>query len=157
MLESVPIILQAVSTGAAAKSAWTKWRTQSRGNAKRLIIELQKNLRFCTLVLDDGLEVGEAMHVLSTEQYDRLAGEDPALKSLRPTRIRDLGIKDDKNLAAWQGRPTASLVDNIYEKIEDIKAYYPNPKSRKNRQWRIRVTNIRNRILMLLANARSSK
>ena len=155
MIESIPIILQAVSTGAGAKSAWTKWRTQSKGNAKKLIRELQNNLRFCTLVLDDGLDVGEAIHVLSTEQYDRLAGEDPDLKSLRPAKIRDLGIKDDKNLAAWQGRPTVSLVDNIYEKIEDIKVFFPNPKSRKNRRWPVRVANIRNRILMLLENARS--
>ena len=156
MLESIPVILQTVATGAAAKRAWSKWRTQSRGNAKQLIGELQNNLRFCVLVLDDGLDVGEAIHVLSTEHYDRLAGEDPDLKSLSPRKIRNLRLKDDANLASWQGRRTVELVDNIYEKIADIKVFYPNPKSRKNRRWRIRVANIRNRILLLLENARSA-
>jgi hypothetical protein len=156
MIESIPIVLQVVATGAKAASAWQKLRTQSKGNAKKLILELQKNLRFCTLVLDDGLEVGEAMRNLSTEQYDRLAGEDPNLKSLKPSKIRNLGIEDDKNLAAWQGKTTVSLVDSIYEKIEDIRAYYPHPKSRKTRRWNVRVANIRNRILLLLVNARAS-
>ena len=152
MIEAVPVVLQAVASGAKAASAWQRWRTQSKGNAKRLIKELQSNLRFCTLVLDDGLDVGEAMHVLSTNEYDRLTGEDPELKSLRPRKVRNLGIEDDKALAAWQGKSTVSLVDTIYDKIEDIKAFYPHPKSRKNRRWNIRVANIRNRILLLLEN-----
>ena len=155
MIETIPIVLQAVNSGAKAASAWQKWRTQSKGNAKRLIKELQGNLRFCTLVLKDGLEVSEAMHVLSTEQYDRLSSEDPDLKSVRPRKIRNLGIKDDKYLADWQGKTTVSLVDNIYDKIEDIKAFYPHPKSRKNYRWNVRVANIRNRILLLLASARA--
>ena len=152
MIESVPVFLQAVASGAKAATAWQKWRTQSKGNAKRLIRELQANLRFCTLVLDDGLDVGEALHILSTDEYDRLAGEDPELKSLRPRKIRNLGITEDKTLAAWQGKATVSLVDSVYDKIEDIKAFYPHPKSRKNRRWKIRVANIRNRILLLLEN-----
>lgn len=156
MIDSIPVVLQVVASGAKAASAWQKLRTQSRGNAKKLILELQKNLRFCTLVLNDGLDVGEAMQTLSTEQYHRLAGEDPKLKSLRPAKIRNLGIKDDKYLAVWQGKPTVDLVDSIYEKIEDILTYYPHPKSRKNRRWNARVTNIRNRILLLLANAKAS-
>lgn len=156
MIEAIPVVLQAVASGAKATSAWQKWRTQSKGNAKRLIRELQGNLRFCTLVLKDGLQVGEAMHVLSTDEYDRLSGDDPELKSLRPRKIRNLGISDDKILAAWQGRTTVSLVDSIYDKIEDIKAFYPNPKSRKNYRWKVRVANIRDRILLLLANARAS-
>ena len=153
MIESVPTILQAVASGAKATTAWQKWRTQSKGNAKKLIRELQGNLRFCNLVLSDGLTIGEAMRVLSTKEYDRLAGEDPDLRSLRPRNIRNLRIKDNKSLAYWQGKSTVSLVDSIYDKIEDIKAYYPHPKSRKNRRWNVRVANIRNRILMLLANA----
>ena len=157
MLESVPVFLQALTSGAAAKSAWSKWRAQSHGNAKLLIAELRNNLRFCTLVLDDDLDVGEAMHVLSTQQYDRLAGEDPDLKSLSPRKIQNLGIKDDKKLASWQGRRTVELLDNIYEKIKDIQVFYPNPKSRKNRRWSVRVINIRNRILLLLASAKTGK
>ena len=156
MIESIPVILQAVASGAKATTAWQKWRTQSKGNAKKLIRELQGNLRFCNLVLSDGLTIGEAMHVLSTQEYDRLAGEDPELRSLRPRKIRDLKIRDDKNLAYWQGKTTVSLVDSIYDKIEDIRAYYPHPKSRKNRRWNLRVANIRNRILLLLANASAS-
>ena len=156
MIDVIPVVLQAVASGAKATSAWNNWRTQSKGNAKQLIKELQGNLRFCTLVLKGGLEVGDAMRVLSTEQYDRLSREDPELKSLKPRRVRDLGIKDDKNLAHWQGKTTVSLVDSIYDKIEDIKAFYPHPKSRKNYRWNVRVANIRNRILLLLENARAS-
>ena len=155
MIESLPAILQAVASGTKATTAWQKWRTQSKGNAKKLIRELQGNLRFCNLVLSDGLTIGEAMHVLSTKEYDRLAGEDPELRSLRPRKIRNLRIKDDKQLAYWQGKTTVSLVDSVYDKIEDIKAYYPHPKSRKNRRWNLRVANIRNRILLLLASAGS--
>ena len=82
MIEAVPVVLQAVASGAKATSAWRELR-MSKGNAKRLILELQVNLRFCTLVLKDGLEVGEATHVYSTEQYDCLSGDDPNLRSLR--------------------------------------------------------------------------
>ena len=155
MIETVPSILQSLLTSASLKKAWTAWRRRAKGNAKLLIGELENNLRFCNLVLDDGLEVGEALHVISSKQYERLAGEDPDLKSLYPRKIRNFGIKDDTKLAAWQGRRTVDLVDNIYHKLEDIKVYYPNPKSRRNRRWSIRVRNIRNKILLLLKNARS--
>lgn len=157
MLESAPVFLQALKTGAELKGAWSKWRAQSHGKAKLLIAELRNNLRFCTLVLDDELDIGEAMHVLSTQHYDRLAGEDPDLKSLSPRKIKNLGVADDAKLASWQGRRTVELVDNIYEKIKDIQVFYPNPKSRKNRRWSVRVINIRNRILLLLANAGAGK
>ena len=155
MIEAVPAILQSLLSSASLQKAWSAWRRRSKGNAKLLIGELQQNLRFCTLVLEDGLDVGEALHVISTEQYERLAGEDPDLKSLSPRKIRNFRIEDDANLAAWQGQLTVDLVDSIYEKLQDIKVYYPNPKSRKNRRWKVRVVNIRNKILLLLKNART--
>ena len=157
MIESLPAILDSMLKARSLAGDWANWRRRSHANAAKLIDELRKNLRFCTLVLEDNVEVGKALSILSTKEYDRLLSDDPHFKSLTPRKIRRFKSLEGTDLAAWQGKPAGDLVDSIYDKIKELQDYYamlgddPNTK----RRWRVRVANIRKRILLLLRNARS--
>ena len=111
-------------------------------------MRLRNNLRFCNLVLEDNVDIGKALSILSTKEFDRLRGEDPSFKSLSPRKIRRYKSLEGTDLAAWQGRLTGDLVENIYHKIKDLQVYYGMLGNAANRRWRIRVANIRKRILL---------
>lgn len=155
MIESVPAVLESLLKAKSLAGLWASWRKKSSGNAAQLVEELRDNLRFCTLVLEDGVEIDAALDVLSTKHYDRLLGEDPGFKSLGPNRIRRFKSLEHTDLASWQGKPTGDLVKNVYGKIKDVKVLYPRSKGGKQRRWHVRVANIRKKILLLLRNSKT--
>lgn len=155
MIESTPTILESLLKAKSLAGWWANWRRRSSSNAALLIDELKNNLRFCMLVLEDDVEIGEALDILSTEQYDRLLREDPAFSALSPRKIRDFKSLENTDLASWRGKPTGELVNSVYDKIKDIKVYYPRQNDTQKRRWRVRVINLRKRILLLLRNSKS--
>ncbi len=155
LIESVPNILESLLKANSLARYWSEWRRRSSGNAALLVDELKNNLRFCKLVLEDGADIGATLDVLSTAHYDRLLGEDPQFRALKPRRIRDFRSLANTDLAAWRGRPTADLVNSVYDKIKDLRTMYPRQNDSQKRRWRVRVINLRKRILLLLRNAQA--
>ena len=155
MIETLPAVLESMLKAKSLAGDWARWRRRSHANAAVLIDELRNNLRFCNLVLEDDVDIGKALSILSTREFDRLRGEDPSFKSLSPRKIRRYKSLEGTDLAAWQGRFAGDLVENIYHKIKDLQVYYSMLGDDTNRRWRIRVANIRKRILLLLRNSKS--
>jgi hypothetical protein len=155
MIESIPAVLESLLKARSLAGLWANWRKNSSGNAALLVEELRDNLRFCTLVLEDGVDISAALEVLSTKQYDRLLGEDPGFKSLTPRKLGRFKSLENTDLEAWQGRPTVDLVKNVYGKIKDVQVLYPRTRGSKQRRWHVRVANIRKKILLLLRNSKA--
>lgn len=151
----MPKILESLLKAKSLAGLWASWRKRSSSNAALLIDELKNNLRFCMLVLEDDVDIGEALDILSTRQYDRLLREDPSFSALSPRRIRDFKSLENTDLAAWRGKPTGELVNSVYDKIKDLKVYYPRQNDSQKRRWRVRVINLRKRILLLLRNSKT--
>lgn len=154
VIESTPTILESLLKAKSLADLWAGWRKRSSGNALLLIDELKNNLRFCTLVLQDEVEIGKAIDVLSTKHYDRLLAEDPGFGSLSPRKIQNFKSLEKTDLAAWRGKPTSELVHSVYDKIKDIQVLYPRQSGKQQRRWRVRVINLRKRILLLLRNSK---
>lgn len=57
------------------------------------------------------------------------------------------------DLASWAGKSTQELIENIYDKIKDLRSLYALS-AQQNRRFGPRIINIHKRILLLLRHAR---
>lgn len=146
----IPTALKALSMGGAALKALVAWSRRTRGDARKLVLELSDNYGCLEMVIEDGIALDDVIDRLSSAEYERLAGEGFNFNSLKRGRIRSYRSLRDTDLASWQGKETAELVDSIYDKIRDLKLRYPLVKNHEKYRWGVRVNNIRKRIWLLL-------
>jgi len=146
---SVPTALKALSASGAALAAMSAWRRKLRGDKRALVLELEDNLRYLDLVAEDDVPLGEVIGHLSAEQYLRLARSGFNFNALKRGRIR-LPSLAGSDLAAWQGKTTAELVEGIFDRLRDLQARYPHVGDRGRYRWSVRVNNIRKRTWLLL-------
>jgi hypothetical protein len=60
----------------------------------------------------------------------------------------------NSDLESWAGKSTSALVENIYDKIKDLKTTYKYAPHSEKRRWKVRVINIQKRILLLVNHMR---
>jgi hypothetical protein len=87
---------------------------------------------------------------LRTEEYDRLLKTNFDFNSLKKQRIFGDERIEKSDLASFLGKETASLVENIYDRIKELKRIYRVDKDNPKVRWRVRIINLQKRILLLL-------
>lgn len=155
MLENIPAILKSISTTYSGLKAFSDMRAQTRGDARSLVEELKENSRLCWLVIEEDVEPGKVIPRLSHREFDRLnkAGFDfDALNRKNISMYKQLA---DSDLASWADKPTHALVENIYDKIKNIKITYRYSPNSEKRRWKARVVNIQKRILLLVKHVQN--
>lgn len=134
-------------------ASFDAFRKGRRGDIRALIEELKENSRLCFRIIDDGVDLGKAVPRLSTTEFDRLNKSGFNFDSLKSSRIRASSGIDKTDLAAWPGKATAELVENIYDKVKNVKSLHefkPEDPSIKRR-----IINIHKRLLLLLWHVKS--
>ena len=150
MLENVPGILKSIATMYSGLKAFSDMRAKTRGDARSLVEELKVNSRLCWLVIEEDVGVEKIIPQLSHIEFDRLNKAGFDFDALKRKKIRKYPQIDKSDLASWSGKSTHALIENIYDKIKDLKTTYKySPHSEKHR-WKARIINIQKRILLLV-------
>ena len=153
MIENIPTLLKVFDTAKSTLSAFTGWKSKTRGDTRAIIEELKENSRYLWLVLEEDINLNKVVKNLSTKEYDRLLKEGFDFNNLKNKKIAKYASLNNTSLESWQGKETYMLVSNIYDKIKDLKIKYPHAKNSKTLRWNFRVKNTQQRILLLLRHA----
>ncbi|MBL4575562.1 MAG: hypothetical protein JKY51_05620 [Opitutaceae bacterium] len=152
MLESVAIVLAGMLTSGKAMAMFDAVRKGKKGNIRALIEELKNNSRLCFRVVNDGVDHRVVISKFSTSEYDRLNKSGFNFNALKRAKIPAFEGIQETDLASWPGKSTEELIENIYDKIKDLKSRDQfKPDGRLNRR---RLINIHKRILLLLRHVR---
>lgn len=155
MLENIPAVLKSLATAGSALKAFADMRARTRGEARAIVEELKENSRLCWMVIEEDVPVGRIIADLSSREYDRLARAGFDFDALQRRKISALQGLQDSDLASWTAKPTSLLVENIYDKIKNLKTTYRLAPCSEKRRWKARIINIQKRILLLLEHTRA--
>ena len=154
MLENIPSILKSIATTYSGLKAFSDMRAKTRGDARSLVEELKENSRLCWLVIEEEVEPGKIIPKLSHNEFDRLNKAGFDFEALKRKKIKNYAQLSDTDLASWAEKSTYALVENIYDKIKNIKITYKYAPHSENRRWKARIINIQKRILLLVKHLR---
>ena len=143
-----------VSAGAALQSLY-QWRRRAKGDAKVLIMEIEANYTYLTMVVFDGVALAKIIPDLSVSEYKRLAREGFDFNTIKRKKIKDDPSFEGTQMAIWVGKSTEELIDSIYKKITDLKICYPHNYNNPKYRWNVRVQNIIRLIWLLLKHVDS--
>lgn len=155
MLENIPGILKSIATTYTGLKAFTGMRAKTRGDARSLVEELKENSRLCWLVLEEEVDVGIIIPGLSHSEFDRLNKAGFDFDTLQRKKITKYNQLSNTDLASWGGKSTHALIENIYDKIKNLKITYKYAPHSETRRWRTRILNIQKRILLLVKHVRN--
>ena len=152
MLESILPALAGLITTAKAMTSFDAFRKGRKGDVRSLIEELKENSRLCFRVVNEGIDHKTVIPKFSTSEFDRLNKAGFNFNVLKSQKIQAIPGIEKTDLASWPGKTTATLVENIYDKIKDVKSLHEfKHEGLLNRR---RVINIHKRILLLLRHAK---
>ena len=155
MIENIPGILKSIATTYTGLKAISDMRAKTRGDARSLVEELKENSRLCWLVIEEDVEPGKIIPKLSHSEFDRLNRAGFDFDALKRKKIKKYTQLNDTDLESWAGKSTHALVENIYDKIKNIKTTYKYTPQNEKRRWKIRILNIQKRILLLVKHVNS--
>jgi len=152
MLESILPALTGLLSTAKAMASFDAFRKGRKGDIRALIEELKENSRLCFHVINDGVDHRTVISKLTTAEFDRLNRAGFNFNSLQSKKIPVLPGIEKTDLASWPGKTTEVLIENIYDKIKNLKSAHEfTPASSTNRR---RLINIHKRVLLLLRHAK---
>lgn len=152
MFDSFLPVLTGLITTAKAMASFDAFRKGRKGDIRSLIEEIKENSRLCFRVVNDGIDYRAVIPKFSTAEFDRLNKTGFNFNALQIKKIQPLTGIEKTDLASWPGKSTAALVENIYDKIKNLRSVHEftpeNPTSKR------RLINIHKRILLLLHHAK---
>ena len=149
---SVPVILETLKgVGAAVQVLQDQLSSKKLdiGKGRQVVSELKNNMSYLDLVADGEKDLAEILPKLSIRNYRKLRDEGYSFNNIKKTRIKSYSHLKHSDLAYWAKRDTASLIESIYDKIEDLMIKYPLARASRKYRWNVRVNNIRKRIMLL--------
>lgn len=152
MLESILPALSGFITTAKAMASFDAFRKGRKGDVRSLIEELKENSRLCFRVVNDGVDHKTVISKFATSEFDRLNKVGFNFDALKAQKIQAIPGIENTDLASWPGKTTTALIENIYDKIKDLKSLHEfKPEGTTNKR---RLINIHKRILLLLRHAK---
>lgn len=150
MIENISSLFHTFSTATATLVAFKEILKGKKGDSRAFLEEVKENAGFCWLVMEHGTDPLKIIPELKTAEYDRIIRTEYRFNTLNRKKIRAYRELDESGLSYFKGKDTAQLVENIYDRIKDLKRIYRMDKSNKKIRWGVRVHNLQKRILLLL-------
>ena len=154
MIESITPVLSLIESAAKAMNWFADLRKKTKGDVRALIEELKENSRLCFRVIEDGVAPAEVIPKFSTTVFDRLNESGFDFNAVKRSDIAAYEGIEKSDLASWAGKSTHALIENIYDKIKDLRSLQL-ASSASSRRIGPRIINIHKRILLLLRHAKS--
>ena len=125
------------------------YQRNQRIGCNELVEELKLNQRLCHMYFEFNLNLDDVLPRMARIIFDGQLSAGFRFRALRRGRIVRHDRFDEFNSAGWQGKPTAKLIRNTYDKITELVQYYPvAPPGKINP--RLRMKNIREKLEMLV-------
>ena len=87
---------------------------------------------------------------LQTAEYDRLLKTDFDFNRLKRKKIKASQRYKGTDLKSFIGKDTYHLVENIYDRIKEMKRIHRIDNNLERIRWTVRFSNLHKRILLLL-------
>ncbi len=152
-MESLSILFSGLTSGQEALKALNKILKKRRGDSRALLEEMKENLGLCWMVVELETDPKQILPKLQTSVYDRLCAEGFDFNRMTSKKRRTIQGSDallNTDLKSFAGKDTASLVENLYDRIKDLKRLYEVDPENPRIHWRQRVVNVLKRALLLM-------
>lgn len=153
MLDSILPFLNLIPSAAKAMNWFTDLRKKTKGEVRALVEELKENSRLCFRVTEDGIAPEDVIPKFSTAVFDRLNESGFDFNAVKRGDVPAFEGIEKTDLASWSGKSTHKLIENIYDKIKDVRSLHALP-GKASRRLGPRIINIHKRILLLLRHAK---
>tara|TARA_B100002049_G_C15938880_1_gene315437 strand:+ start:147 stop:614 length:468 start_codon:yes stop_codon:yes gene_type:complete len=150
MLESITKIFSTLSTAAKTAKALQKIISDVDGDERILLEEIKENAGLCWLVTKREVEPARVIKELQTTEYDRLLKTDFDFNRLKRKKIKASQRYKGTDLKSFIGKDTYHLVENIYDRIKEMKRIHRIDNNLDRIRWSVRFSNLHKRILLLL-------
>jgi len=155
MLEWIPVALKGVDTLEKSGKTLSRLIKGKRGAKRALLDEIRHNSTACWLALNRDADLARVITELKHDIYDRLSAQGFDFNSLKKGKIKSHPSLKKSDLKYIVGKRTEDLIDNIYQRIKDLKLTHKlSPDNPKNR-FPVRLKNIQKRILLLINHLKS--
>ena len=143
VFSSLPLVVDTVET-------IVELIQKRKGDERVLLEEIKENLRLCRLVVEQATVPMKIVPRLSTAKYDEILKTRFDFNHLNGRKIRSTKKLASSDLSFFIGKRTADLIENIYDRIKDLKTTYDVDRHNTGIQWYRRIVNLRRRILLLM-------
>ena len=150
MIETIQTVFSTIATAASTLKTFRELLKGKKGDTRALLEELKENAGLCWLVMEMDTDPIKIISELRTEEYDRLLKTNFDFNSLKKQRISVDERIGKSDLSSFLGKETAILVENIYDRIKELKRIYRVDRENPKVRWRVRIINLQKRILLLL-------
>ena len=153
MLDTLSILFSGLTSGEETLKALNRFLRRRKGDSRAFLEEMKENIGLCWMVVELGTDPKQIVPELRTVEYDRLCKEGfdfnrLTRKNRRIIRGGEALLKSD--LKSFAGKDTASLVENLYDRIKALKRLYRVDLENPRIDWRRRVFNVLKRALLLM-------
>ena len=154
MVDSIVKIFSGLSTAAKAAEAFKTLLRKRRGDQRVLLEEIKHNLGLCWMVVESGTDPMKVVPEMSTKEYDRILRTGFEFNSLKRGRIRSNPKYKGTELSSFVGKQTSYLIENIYDKIKDLKRRYKIDRDNPKIRWSTSIISLQKRMLLLMQHLR---
>jgi hypothetical protein len=155
MIESISKIFSLFPSMASTAQTWKELLKGTRGDTRALLEEIKENLRLCWLVIELKTDPAKVLNEFKTIEYDRLARAGFNFDRIKKGKIKTTAKIKNSDLSFLTGRSTGYLIENIYDRIKEIKTVQRVDPDNKNIDWKRRIFNLQKRLLLFTQHLRS--
>lgn len=154
MLESIPVLFDFATSGAKVGDEFVKILNKRKGKVRLLIEELKFNQDLLVMVVEEGTDHFKVIQEFETKQYDAMLKEDYNFNSINKKYIEKNERIGKSDIGHFIGKSTEFLIEDIYDKIKQIRVRYDIDKENPKIDWRRRVINLYKRLILLAHHLR---
>lgn len=155
MLETVRDLFDFATSGARIVQELTEVIKRKRGKSRLLLEELKENQDLCFMILGEDTNPMLVLPKLKADYYDRLLSEGFNFNAIKREKISHGEKLEKSDLSYLIGKTTADLIEDIYDKVKELKRRFDIDRNNPKIQWRRRIINLYKRIILLVDHLRS--
>ncbi len=123
---------------------------RSRGAGNGLLMEMKRNLQVLTLWSRDAIDLKDAVKKLECGRFETAVAGGHDLQKICRGTIRSTHVDDIPMLRHYTGKPTSSLLEELYLKIHELQTLIDVGPGRRRVDLRARLINVMKRLTVVL-------
>lgn len=155
MLESIQALFGFATSGLEVVNELVNILKKRKGKARLFLEELKLNLDLLVMVVEEGTDHFKVIPRFETKQYDTMLKENYNFDSIGKKPIEKNERIEKSDIGHFIGKSTGILIEDIYDKIKQIKARYEIDNENPKIAWKRRIINLYKRLILLIDHLRS--
>ena len=155
MLGSIQALFGFATSGFKVVEELVNILKKKKGKARLLFEELKFNLDLLVMVVEEGTDHFKVIPKFETKQYDTMLKENYNFNSISKKPIEKSERIEKSDIGHFIGKSIGILIEDIYDKIKQIKARYEIDNENPKIDWKRRIINLYKRLILLIHHLRS--